>query len=126
MTKRDQIQEVLDKLPTDELVAIHNEFCDEAGHVDNYIYPMDEFDEIMSGTEPWEIARSAFYGGFKPVCDYFWFNGYGNLASSDYPEEDQICTWDIARFIEEEKNDFGIEEIAEILDEEDEEDEEEE
>ena len=61
--------------------------------------PMDELDEIYQGTEPTEILRRAFFGrdddgwhyedgekvheSFNPNRDYFYYNGYGNLVSTD-------------------------------------------
>ena len=62
---------------------------------DNRVYPMDELNELFQGTEPDEIIRRAFYGydepinkdeerlTFNPNREYFYFNGYGNLVSTD-------------------------------------------
>lgn len=64
---------------------------------------MDELDEFYSGTEPLELLRRAYYGRdddtyttdsngnktygeFNPNRDYFYYNGYGNLVSSDYKD----------------------------------------
>ena len=64
---------------------------------------MDELDEFYNGTEPLEILRRAYYGRdddtyttdsngnktygeFNPNRDYFYYNGYGNLVSSDYKD----------------------------------------
>ena len=64
--------------------------------------PMEYLDEVCQGTEPTEILRRAFfgydddtwheengekvYGEFNPNRDYFYFNGYGNLVSTDYKD----------------------------------------
>lgn len=70
---------------------------------DDRYYSMDELDELYSGTEPLEILRRAYYGRdddtwttdasgnkiygeFNPNREYFTFNGYGNLVSSDYKD----------------------------------------
>lgn len=61
---------------------------------DDRYYNMDELDEILYGLTPTEILLRAFYGhgdysvnsDFCPNCDYFTFNGYGNLVS--YNEKD--------------------------------------
>ena len=62
---------------------------------------MEELNDLYSGQEPQEILFRAFYGfdadswhtdssgnkiyeAFNPNRDYFYFNGYGNLVSSDY------------------------------------------
>ena len=45
--------------------------------------------KFFSGSLPWEIARTCYYSGnFCPAHDYFWFNGYGNAESSDFPSLD--------------------------------------
>ena len=68
---------------------------------DDRYYDMDELDEIYSDAEPSEILARAFYGydedtwttdrsgnreygAFNPNRDFFRYNGYGNLVSSDY------------------------------------------
>ena len=68
---------------------------------DDRYYCMDELDELYNSTEPSEILRRAYYGydddtyttdasgnkaygEFNPNREYFYFNGYGNLVSSDY------------------------------------------
>lgn len=70
--------------------------------VDCY-YDMEELNYLYSGTEPQEILYRAFYGfdadswhidsrgdkeygAFNPNRNYFYFNGYGNLVSSDYKD----------------------------------------
>ena len=46
---------------------------------------MEDLDECLEGYEPSEIINMIFYGDgtFSPNCDYFRFNGYGNLESLD-------------------------------------------
>lgn len=70
---------------------------------DNRYNDMELLNEIYSDTEPLEILRRAFFGHdednwhtdsygnkeyaeFNPNRDYFKFNGYGNLVSTDYPD----------------------------------------
>lgn len=66
---------------------------------DRRVYLMEELDEIYQGKEATEILRRAYfghdddnwyvengervYGEFNPNRDYFYFNGYGNLVSTD-------------------------------------------
>ena len=66
---------------------------------DDRYYFMDEIDELLSNYNVTDILLSAFcgynqdeyttdnysekhYGSFNPNCDYFKFNGYGNLVSA--------------------------------------------
>lgn len=70
---------------------------------DNRYYLMDELNDLYSGTEPIEILQRAFfgwdedawstdssgnktYGKFNPNREYFTYNGYGNLVSSNYKD----------------------------------------
>lgn len=70
---------------------------------DDRYYSMDELDELYNGTDPLEILRRAYYGRdddtwttdsrgdktygeFNPNREYFYYNGYGNLVSSDYKD----------------------------------------
>ena len=70
---------------------------------DDRYYSMDELDEFYIGTDPLEILRRAYYGrdddtwhtdasgnkiygAFNPNREYFYYNGYGNLVSSDYKD----------------------------------------
>lgn len=70
---------------------------------DDRYFSMDELDELYNGTEPSELLRRAFfgydeetyttdrdgnktYGAFNPNREYFRYNGYGNLVSSDYKD----------------------------------------
>lgn len=43
-----------------------------------------EFNELMDGIEPWEVARATFYGDFNPTHTYWRYDGYGNFESTDY------------------------------------------
>lgn len=70
---------------------------------DDRYYLMEELNEFYNGTDPIEILTRAYYGRdddtwtmdaignktygeFNPNRDYFYFNGYGNLVSSDYKD----------------------------------------
>ena len=70
---------------------------------DNRYFSMDELHEFYRDSDPLEILRRAYYGRdddtwttdnngdktygeFNPNRDYFYYNGYGNLVSSDYKD----------------------------------------
>ena len=70
---------------------------------DDRYYDMEELNEFYCGQEPQEILFRAFYGfdadswhtdsrgdkeygAFNPNRSYFYFNGYGNLVSSNYKD----------------------------------------
>lgn len=122
MEKVRKIEALLNDMKMDELVSIWNEYCDAVNYMDDRIESMDAFDELMSGMEPHEIAQKVCYGDFSYAQDWFAFNGYGNLISFDF-EEDEKCpiyTLDVAEYAVEHDTDFGSYEIRELLDEEDE------
>ena len=106
---------------TDTLVSIHNEYCDSNNCMDDYIYSMNDFDEIFSGSDPWEVARTCFYGDFRPTDDYFYFNGYGNCCSFDVISNQENFTnspvylEDIASYMDDNDDDLGCSEIREII-----------
>jgi hypothetical protein len=70
---------------------------------DDRYYEMEYINEFYNGVEPLELLRRAYfgrdddtwttdssgnktYGEFNPNRDYFYYNGYGNLVSSDYKD----------------------------------------
>ena len=70
---------------------------------DSRYYSMDELDEFYNGTEPSKILCRAYYGhdedtwhtdssgnkiygAFNPNREYFTYNGYGNLISTNYKD----------------------------------------
>ena len=61
-----------------------NRMRDVLNCMDDSIYNMDDFNELMNGFEPIYISMRIFYGDFSPNHDFFKFNGYGNLESSNY------------------------------------------
>lgn len=62
---------------------------------DDRIFPMEDLNEVCQGITTFEILQRAFYGydeptdkdeerrSFNPNREYFYFNGYGNLVSTD-------------------------------------------
>ncbi len=52
------------------------------GSFETYVlYNMDDFDEMMEGYTPTELAERIFFGDFDINHDYFFFNSYANLVS---------------------------------------------
>lgn len=121
--KVNAIESFINDLSDNSLVDINNEY---QGCVngDNYIYSMDDFDELMNGNSPSRIANMVTYGDYNPFHMWFWFNGYGNVVSGDDPTYSD--GWDvtaIAEYCIDNDEDFGFDDIREILDDEDEDEE---
>ena len=118
--KRQKIVDYINSMNDDEIVELHNCYCEAAGDEDDRIYSMYELDELLEGRTPTDILSMGFYGDFRPRHDFFWFNGNGNLETADYATDMPIFAIDIANYILSEEDSLGNDEIKEILDEEDE------
>lgn len=119
MTKQEKIEILLEEMSDSELLGIFNIYCDNVNVYSEGVYSMEDFDELMSGWKPWEIARSCFYGDFRPCDKYFSFNGYGNLISFDHIN-DEINIYEIAEYIVDNNNALYNDKIQKILDEDEE------
>ena len=52
------------------------------GSFETYVlYNMDDFDMVMEGYTPTELAQRIFFGDFDINDTYFYFNSYANLES---------------------------------------------
>ena len=110
--KIEQIKDIIDNYDLDELVS-----CCSYLDGDDAIYPMDDFNELLYGREPWEIARAAYYGEFCPADSYFRFNVYANLESTDDPVGEGWVNIDaFAKYAVDYNDDFGVNEIRTLLD----------
>lgn len=99
---------------------------------DDRYYSMYELDELYNGSSPLEILQRAFYGydddtssenshtEFNPNRDYFRFNGYGNLVSTDYKDySDHIDHWAVENMAENRQHIDSIDdepELSELFD----------
>lgn len=99
---------------------------------DDRYYDMEMLPELYSDADPLEILRRAFYGydedtwttdsrgnreygQFNPNRDYFRYNGYGNLLSSNYRDySDQLDMYVIAEMLEHRQYIDTIEEDEEL------------
>lgn len=121
----ERIKEIIEEMSTEDKVELWNEYCDSEYRFDDRIYSMEEFNEIMSGREPLDIAMTCYFGDFDPTHKYFWFNGYANLESA-YGidgEKSPFYIDDLVDYIVENEEDFGNDDIAEVLEGEEEEEE---
>lgn len=94
----------------DDFVELMEELDLRNGYLgDDRWYDMDELNEIYCGIEPIEILQRAYFGrdndswtidrhgeerydSFNPNRNYFSFDGYGNLVSSDYRDYSNYLT----------------------------------
>lgn len=118
----------------DDFVTVIEELDSYNGYLgDDRYYNMDELDEMLYGLTPSEVLARTFYGGdddtkdangnrgeFNPNREYFYYNGYGNLVSTDYKDNYMYHLDDyfINELIENECNLYEIpDEVQELIDE---------
>lgn len=118
MTRYEKIVDCLENMTDDEIIKLHNEYCQNNCCYDDVIYSMDDFDEIMGNQSAWDVARAAYFGNFSPMHEYWKFNAYGNLKSfynAYEAKEDEICIDEIATYIDENEDYLYNDELKEIL-----------
>lgn len=100
---------------------------------DDRYYNMEELDELLAGLTPSEVLARTYYGGdddtkdangtrgeFNPNRAYFYYNGYGNLCSTDYKDNYNYYLDDnfINEVIDNAGNLYSIpDEVQELIDE---------
>ena len=120
---RDEVLEMLKDMNDNDLVAVHNEYCEKVRYDDDRIYYMEELNELMYGMKPLDILREARDVDIND--DWIRWNGYGNLESTDCPE-DWMDLAEIADYIVENEDPLYNDDIRDLMDEIEEENEEEE
>tara|TARA_S200002703_G_C3704070_1_gene216258 strand:+ start:378 stop:752 length:375 start_codon:yes stop_codon:yes gene_type:complete len=78
------LQYQLEYMDEAELLHAWQIRCDELNYMDDLIYEMCQFDEMMDHWRPMDIAFRVHFGNFNPHHDFFKFNGYANFESSNY------------------------------------------
>lgn len=85
----------------ENLLNLWNEYCSE-NNMDDYIHFFDDdFFDTYFYNRPLEAARAASFGNLNWSDDYIYFNGYGNLESTDDPstqiDETVLIDWILDR-----------------------------
>lgn len=138
MLRKDAIENIIDYFKENE--DVFNDCIEELDSYkgwlnDDRYYSMDELDEFYSGVEPLEILRRAFYGHdddtyeynqfgercnhgeFNPNREYFYYNGYGNLVSTDYKDYSAYLDEDAVEAMEDTRRwIYTINDTAELSD----------
>lgn len=117
------ITEFLNELDSNELVNIHNEYCQSVNYSDDEIYNNDEeFFNVFFENRVLEAVRAVSYGEYKYTDDYIQFNGYGNLMTyNEYNVTECIDITSIADDILENEQNYNNIELEELEEEETEE-----
>lgn len=130
----DRIHDIINSLDNSDAAYLWNAYCDATNSFDNRLECMDELPDLFDLSDRDSVFNllNRFYFGHdendihssaNPNRDYFYFNGYGNVVTTDYPSDvidvDELTEWIISR-----EDSLGNDESQEILDEYNEEDEE--
>ena len=102
---------------------------------DDRYYPMEDLNEFYRDTDPIELLYRVYYGHdddnyttdergekhygeFNPNREYFYYNGYGNLVSSDYKDySDKLDDWFVEKVIDNQSHLQISDELHELIDE---------
>ena len=103
MSKTEQVIQVLMQMSVDDIRSIVTDINNTNGNLYHLqVNCMDDFNEILQGYTPMEIADKIYFGDFNPNDSYFRFDDIENLESFD--------EYEIAEFYK-----TNIEEIAEQI-----------
>lgn len=115
---REKVLKVLEALDDDSTVDMWNQYCSEVNYYDDMIYSLDEctINDICYMKKPWDILK-CLDGEFNAINDdWFYYNGYGNVVSTD-DIFDKVDLDDLADYIIDEENALGNSDIEAILEE---------
>lgn len=116
----DEIKAIITDKTADGIFDMWNQYCDEAGRYDDVLYLMDDFNEVMSGRDPLDIAMTVAFGDFCPADDYFFFDGYANIRTCSRPgqayDPSPVDIDELVAYAIENESSLGDEDIAELLD----------
>ena len=83
-----QLQQVIEQLKQDDntLLQAYSEYASNNNY--DSVYDNDDESINMMFADSHEALRAAFYGDYNHSHAYFTFNGYGNLQSFEYLDDD--------------------------------------
>ena len=82
----DFLSTYMTEIDTDD-IGLYNDYIDDNNY-EEHLYYMNELDDLLSGYSPTEIIDMVMSNDdFSTRDEYFYFNGNGNLVSSDSVEE---------------------------------------
>ena len=111
---RDKLEEVFNGLSTNEQIEIWNSYCEENRYDDDTIYDMEILDDYFYNCKPSEILQYAERNDFRTYESYFKFDGTDLESTND--ASDWIEMWDLAGYMIDNEESFGIDEIQDLLD----------
>ena len=108
------IDEVIEDLNESEQVELWNEYCDANSYYDDRI-EYNDLDDILCGCSPSEVADK-LDDAYRTYHQWAWFDGYGNICSSDYITETAYDKDSLIEYMIDDDNSFDNYDIRELLD----------
>ena len=93
-----EIASILENINESDLLTLNNDFCETNSYMEDYIYSMSEFDDLMSSKTPTEILECV-KSDFSIYDEYFRDTMYG-LESGNFIEDlMQVDFDDLAEYL---------------------------
>lgn len=103
MLTRDQIIAILEDKTESELVALHNNWCRECNHPQDYIYENTEENLLeLIPSDPlraFQTGRST-HDQYSPTDEYLQLDGYDNPKTASNPVNCLLYLYDLAKWLE--------------------------
>lgn len=116
---RSLIVDALKNLSRNDLIAVHNDYCQANSYYDEFIFQNSEYElGVYLGftqdyLEAFQAGYDAYKSGYRLADKYFHDDRLGSIESCDKPEDDWIDADDLAKWLE---RSFTDEEVAQKLD----------
>lgn len=129
ISSKSELEDALKAALTDDLCVelVDLAYSEDGEFADDAFIDSDTFFDLLANEEPYEVARQFFMGEdldskgpANPTRDYFRYNGYGNVESTDDPGAtySEILDTEIVDYIMDHLDDRDYpEEIQELIDE---------
>lgn len=110
----DTIIEELESMSNEELMQLHNQYCENINYMDSQIFNNDEeFIEMNFHDRVVEFQRACEYGDYRYRDTFVQFNVYANLDSFDNVT-DNVDIQEIATDIQENASSYYAIELEEV------------
>ena len=84
---RNNLIEALKQMSDDEIVEVYRIYCEYNNYMDDFVYRMEELNEVLGNIKPLSLAKKIFFGKFNPEEKYFYYDGSCDLVSFNSPTE---------------------------------------
>ena len=93
-----EIASILENISDSDLLTLNNDYCDNHSYVENYIFPMSEFDDLMCCKTPTTIVES-LASNFSIYDEYFHDSTYGLESGNSIEDLMQVNFEDLAKYL---------------------------